>query len=358
MHNWQEPAGLGAYLPVLITMVAGAGILWLANWWLLRRRPDLGAEARLPRQLLMLGLAAAALLAILLLNPMSENTRGQILSLVGIVLTGVIALSSTSFIANIMAGLMLRVVRSFRPGDFIGIAEKFGRVTERGLFHTEIQTEDRDLTTFPNFYIATHPVTVVRSSGTIVSASLSLGYDIPRIRVEELLKTAAEEAGLHEPFVHITALNDFSVAYRIAGFLPDVKHLLTVRSDLRKRIIDVLHADGVEIVSPAFMNQRRLPEEKKIIPRPQTGRPAVPDALAGQTPENLIFDKADKAEALEKLRDRFEALQREIDALNKARKDAPEAALPGLKARIESREARKNQLAQLLEKAREKGDTK
>lgn len=358
MHNWQGAADLGAYLPVLITMVAAAGILWLANWWLLRRRPDLGAEARLPRQLLMLGLAAAALLAILLLIPMSENTRGQILSLVGIVLTGVIALSSTSFIANIMAGLMLRVVRSFRPGDFIGIAEKFGRVTERGLFHTEIQTEDRDLTTFPNFYLATHPVTVVRSSGTIVSASLSLGYDIPRIRVEELLKTAAEEAGLHEPFVHITALNDFSIAYRIAGFLPDVKHLLTVRSDLRKRIIDVLHADGVEIVSPAFMNQRLLPEEKKIIPRPQSGRSAIPNAQAGQTPENLIFDKADKAEALEKLRDHFEALQQEIDALNKARKDAPEAELPGLKARIESREARKNQLAQLLEKAREKGAAK
>ena len=63
-------------------------------------------------------------------------------------------------------------MRNFRPGDFVRVGERLGRVTERGLFHTEIQTEDRDLTTLPNLYLVTNPVTVVRASGTIVSTTV------------------------------------------------------------------------------------------------------------------------------------------------------------------------------------------
>jgi len=58
--------------------------------------------------------------------------------LLGNVLTGVIAFSSTTFVANMMAGLMLRSVKSFTPGDFIEAGDYFGKATERGLFHTEI----------------------------------------------------------------------------------------------------------------------------------------------------------------------------------------------------------------------------
>ena len=103
------------------------------------------------------------------------------------------------------------MIKSFRPGDFIHIGDRFGRVTERGLFHTEIQTEDRDLVTFPNLHLVTNPVSVVHSTGTIISATLSLGYDIAHAELEPLMKRAAEQAGLQEPFVLINELGDFSV---------------------------------------------------------------------------------------------------------------------------------------------------
>ena len=109
-----------------------------------------------------------------------------------------------------MAGLMLQVVKSFNPGDFIRVGERMGRVTERGLFHVEIQTEDRDLTTLPNLHLATNPVTVVHSTGTIISAELSLGYDISHTKIEELLKQAVNQAGLQDAFVLIISLNDFT----------------------------------------------------------------------------------------------------------------------------------------------------
>ena len=56
----------------------------------------------------------------------------------------------------------------------------------------------------------------------------------------------------------VISLDDFSVLYRVSGFLAEVKNLITVKSTLKKRVLDVLHENGVEIVSPAFMNQRQL----------------------------------------------------------------------------------------------------
>ncbi|MEE4661469.1 MAG: mechanosensitive ion channel domain-containing protein, partial [Halieaceae bacterium] len=185
------PNDLLQFLPLAITVTVVAVLLLATNRMLRRNR---SGELSISRQVVMLGLTAVGLLAIVFSLPVSETSRGQILSLLGIIITAVIALSSTTFVSNIMAGLMLRAVNSFRPGDYIRCEQHFGRVTERGLFHTEIQTPDRDLATVPNLFLVNNPLTVVHESGTIISAELSLGYDIAHQRVEELLKQAATDA--------------------------------------------------------------------------------------------------------------------------------------------------------------------
>lgn len=306
---------LFSFLPVSLTLVGGVVILLLANRLLLKPRAGLGSEARLPRQLLMLALTLTLLVVLVLLLPVSETMRGQVLSLLGVLLTGVIALSSTTFVANAMAGLMLRMMNSFRPGDFVRIGEQFGRVTERGLLHTEIQTEDRDLTTLPNLHLVTNPVTVVHGSGTIISAHLSLGYDLPHQRIDALLREAAEKAGLQDPFVLVSELNDFSVTYRVAGFLPEVKQLLTAKSNLRRQVLDVLHANGVEIVSPSFMNQRQLTPESRVIAA------VGPQAVVDEKPaEEIIFDKAEEAAAQEALRAEQQELLSRLKSIEDGRK--------------------------------------
>jgi small conductance mechanosensitive channel len=343
-------AHLATYLPVLVAAAFVTLVLWLARRLLLGRQLQLGAEARLPRQLLMLVLSALGLLLLVLLFPMSETTRGQVLSLLGVVITAVIALSSTTFVANAMAGLMLRMMKTFRPGDFIRIGEQLGRVSERGLFHTEIQTEDRDLTTFPNLYLVTNPVTVVHGSGTIISATLSLGYDIPRTRIEELLKQAALEAELQEPFVQVRGLGDFSVSYRVAGFLPEVKQLLTSKSNLHKKILDVLHEAGIEIVSPTFMNQRQLPETAKIIP---TAAPAEPEAEVEAAPEEMIFDKAEEAAEQEALRDEHARLTQQLKDLTEEKKSASDDQQAAIDAKILATEIQLGNIAAQLEAERQ-----
>ncbi|TNF33619.1 MAG: mechanosensitive ion channel [Gammaproteobacteria bacterium] len=319
------------YMPLLLTVVGVFAVLAISHWWVILRHRKAGHRPQMSRHVFMLLLTAAGMLAIILMMPMSDSTRGQVLSLVGLVVTGVLGLSSTSFVANAMAGLMLRVVKTIDLGDFIEVGNQFGRVTERGLFHTEIQTENRDLTTFPNLHLVTNPVTVVRSSGTIVFAELSLGYDVPWQEIESLLVAAAKKSGLEEPFVQVRDLGDYSVLYRISGFLPEVKHLLTERSNLRKHVMDELHMNGVEIVSPAFMNQRQIAPGEKMIPRVERVRSRKNDSI----PEEIIFDKADEAERGKKLQEAKRQLESEIAALEEERKTADEKRRIHIDHRIE-----------------------
>jgi small-conductance mechanosensitive channel len=336
------------FMPFLFSLAVVLAALWVANWFLLRRRRELGEEERFPRRIVMLVLLALGAVAVLLSLPVETETRGQLLGLLGLVLTAVIALSSTTFVANIMAGLMLRAVRSFRPGDFVQVKEQFGRVSERGLFHTEIQTQERDLVTLPNLYLITNPIRVVRTSGTVVSATVSLGYEKPHKRIEKLLCDAALAANLQEPFVQVKHLGDFSITYRVAGFLSDVKGLLTARSKLRAKMLDALHEGGVEIVSPTFMNQRQLERgELTMPPRDFGGRePEIkePEVI----PEELIFDKAEAAEKTEGLKLRRETLVKDIENLQSRMKDVKEEDRLRLQARIDTLQRRVDFISDML----------
>jgi small-conductance mechanosensitive channel len=315
------------------------------------------AEGRQFRnQLVMLALSLIALLVVVVALPVSENLRGQLLAFFGILLSAAIALASTTFLGNALAGIMLKgAIRNFRMGDFIRCGEHFGRVSERGLLHTEIQTADRDLVTLPNLYLVSHPLKTVRGSGTIVSSTVSLGYDVPRDRIETSLLRAADRAGLRDPFVRILELGDFSVSYRVAGFLEEVKKLVATKSLLNGEVMDQLHADDVEIVSPTFMNTRPLTEDRRFIPKTKTT--ARREASRESRTDQVVFDKADAAESLEKMRESLQKIDEEIDALKKRLKstegDPERAALETTLAKLESR---KQALSVAIAEREEKGD--
>ena len=317
-HPWLENM-----LPVLITLSVVALLLGGLHMWLRRHKPA-DPDTQLPRQLMVLGAWALALLLITLALPLSDATRGQVLSLIGVVITALIALSSTTLVANMMAGVLLRIVNSLRPGDFIRVGEHFGRVSERGLFHVEMQTEDRDLMTLPNMLLITNPVTVVHDTGTIISATVSLGYDVHRKHIEKLLKQAAEEAELSDPFVQILELGDFSVLYRIAGRLDDVSSLITARSRLRACMLDTLHEAEVEIVSPTFMNQRPQKDGQKAIPRPQRKTLLVAEDEPQTKVEDMVFDKAEQASQDTQRRKRIDEIKLSLSQMPEELKDSPE----------------------------------
>ncbi len=333
-------------LPFLIVALMFVG-MGLTNYLVAARMRQTDKDLRLMRQGIKIGLLFLGLLALLLVLPLDDATQGQLITVLGLVVTAVLTFSSTTFVANALAGVMLRTVENFRLGDFLRLAEHFGRVTERGLLHTEIQTEDGDLTTLPNLTLISNPYTIVRSSGTIVSATVSLGYDISRRNIEEALISAAVEADLTQPFVQIVDLQDYSVVYRIAGFLSEPRQLLSARSNLRKHMLDTLHGRGMEIVSPAFMNQRRIDEASPFIPPAE--QPVAESPEESIIPEGKIFDKAEMAEALLELRKEKRMLEQLLAKLTREHSSLEGEHRPPVAMRIRYTKNRLEAIKKLFE---------
>lgn len=255
--------------------------------------------------------AFLGLAIIFALLPIDNSAKSSVFSLLGLVVTAVIAISSTTFASNAMAGMMLRMIKHFRPGDFIKVGEHFGRVSEMRWLHTEIQTKNRNLTTLPNLYLVTNAVTVIPSDKALVDASLSLGYDVSHHDVEPILLSAARKIGLADAFVQVTELGDFSIAYRVAGFLDNPKLLLTARSNLRKQIIDSLHSQGVEIVSPTFMNQRQYRGDEVFISEVKSYQ----ERQNRKATASKVFDKAETAEKIERLKHHLQDLDTQLKTI-------------------------------------------
>jgi len=283
--------------------------------------------------LLFVGLTTALLFTPQAIIP--ESFKGQLLGLFGVVFSAAVAISSTTFIGNAMAGAVLRSVDNFRIGDVVQVADYMGRITERGLFHVELQTEDRDLMTLPNMYLINHPVKVMTASGTIISAEVSLGYDVYRKDVEAALLEAITATGLNDAFVHIVALGDFSINYRAAGVLADPKSsFLSKRSQLRANILDALHNNNIEIVSPTFMNTKPLDKEAVQIPKVNAkhygfgvgGVAAMPEE-SPEVVEDVIFDKAERVETQQKLTEGLDEKKETLKAVQQQLSTTEEASL-------------------------------
>ena len=321
---------LHAIFPVLAKLIPAAGTLFLVlvglfivNRFILKTyTASTGKKFR--NQMIMLSLSAMGLLIIIVMLPIDDQKRGQFLSFLGIVLSAGIALASTTLLGSAMAGLMIRAVRAFRLGEFIEVGSHFGRVSDMGLFHVEIQTEDRDLTTLPNLLFVTNAVKRIRPSGTILSARVSIGYDVAPARVQRLLLAAAEEIELKDPFARVIDLGDHAITYKIAGLLEEVSHLLAKRSDLRVAMLNTLHSDGVEIVSPRFRNTRLIEKDQLFIPAQDHEIAAPPPKSA---PDTVIFDKAEEAASIESLRHTFADLQSRKEELRKSMKDHVDSEL-------------------------------
>lgn len=292
-----------------------------------------------------MGAVLLSLLIIILSLPFDPSTKGQLLSLFGIIVSATIALSSTTLVGNVMAGLMLRMVNNIKPGDHIRVGDYFGRVSEMDLLHTEIQTEERDLTTLPNLFMVQNPIRVMQNSGTVLSVEVGLGYDVSRTRIERLLLDAATATGLEKPFVQITSLGDFAVTYKVSGLLTEVNKLIAKRRKLRAHTIDSLHNDGIEIASPTIMSQRVFDQSDQFVP-PISDSPVTADPLS--SPDSMVFDKAAKAESVSKLKEKLTAMQERLKECEAITEDKDETKAAAATAECEQLRIRMERLERAI----------
>ena len=175
------------------------------------------------------------------------------------------SLGSSSAIANLIAGVSLTYMRSFRVGDVIKVGDSTGVVLERRLYITRLKTFKNEVITIPNDIILTSHVTnlsqeVRKGDGLILHTSVTIGYDAPWETVHALLIEAANRT-THilkspPPFVLQTALNDFYVAYELNAYTDAPEIMPWIYGELHQNIQNTFNEGGVEIMSPHYTQIR------------------------------------------------------------------------------------------------------
>ncbi|MGH0053193.1 MAG: mechanosensitive ion channel family protein [Sphaerochaetaceae bacterium] len=292
------------------------------------------------RQLLVFLVVLIGIFLSIAFLPIENTVKNQILSVLGILLSAIIALSSTTMVSNIMAGLMLRVTGQFRGGDFIEVGTLVGRVTDLGIFHTEIQLIDRDVVMLPNLSLVQQAVHVTRRDGTFINLAVSIGYTVSRGEVEEALLEASKQCGLTDGFVFIEAFHDHAISYRLYGFLKASSERLSKLSELHKRVLDVFCERGIEIASPVLNDRREFERESKYLPKNQKAKGTpTKETIA----EDVAFDKADEAQSIEDLKQRLVQYTKLFEEASKETKEHLEMQIRRLEAEIAEREEKRKE---------------
>jgi small-conductance mechanosensitive channel len=186
----------------------------------------------------------------------------------------IFSLGSSSFIANMMAGMAMTYRGAFKEGDRVRIGDVVGEVKEVKLMITRINTVKNESVVIPNSNILNSNVVnyshLAKEKGVVIYTTVGIGYDIPWRQVEAMLLLAAERTpGLQKdpaPFVLQQEMGDFAVNYEINAFCRDVSRMLSIKSDLHRNIQDLFNEHGVQIMSPNYEND---PATLKIVPPDQ-----------------------------------------------------------------------------------------
>ncbi len=200
----------------------------------------------------------------IIIFPYLPGSDSAIFQGVSVFLGIILSLGSSTAISNMVAGLVITYMRSFRIGDRIKINAITGDVIEKTPIVTRVQTSKNEIITIPNSTILTSEITNYTQSAKekflILHTSVTIGYDVPWRKVHELLLGAAavtnEILKSPEPFVLQTSLDDFYVSYQLNVYTQYAEKQPRIYSELHQNIQDKFNEAGVEIMSPHYRAER------------------------------------------------------------------------------------------------------
>uniref|UniRef100_UPI0040486489 mechanosensitive ion channel family protein n=4 Tax=Roseivirga sp. TaxID=1964215 RepID=UPI0040486489 len=171
-----------------------------------------------------------------------------------------IAFGGASAISNVIAGILVTYMRSFKIGDRVRIGDVVGDVQEKSLLNTRIKTIKNEIITIPNSNLLTsntmNYTTANDEDGLILHTTVTIGYDVPWRDVHELLIEAGLKTEfvkkLPRPYVLQTSLDDFYVSYQLNVRTRDIDKMARIYSELHQNIQDGFNEAGVEIMSPHY----------------------------------------------------------------------------------------------------------
>lgn len=188
----------------------------------------------------------------------------DLIKLIGLVVGGIVAFSSTSLILNIVAGFIIHITKPFSLGEVIDVGGVVGKVDDVRMVYTSIYTFQKTTVNVPNANFIKDNIINYSKTGFRVSAKVTLGYDIARVQAEDLLIRAAKFIHLEDVFVSITDLKNYSVEYEINGTSHEAEALPFISSRLRKVVLDEFAMASLEVMSPMIVAHRQT---QKVLPK-------------------------------------------------------------------------------------------
>ena len=169
---------------------------------------------------------------------------------------------------NLIAGIILLMDRSIKPGDVIVVADAVGRVNKIGVRAVSVITRDGKEHLVPNELLMTERVENWSYSSREVRVRMKVGvsYDSDLRLAQRLMIEAAEEAprvlDSPAPVCWITAFGDSSVDHELRIWISDPEGGLgNIQGDVYLRIWDKFKEAGIEIPFPQRdLRLRSLPE--------------------------------------------------------------------------------------------------
>ncbi len=212
--------------------------------------------------------------AVVVAYPYIPGSESMAFKGVSLFLGVIFSLGSSSFIANMMAGLSMTYRGAFKQGDRVRIGDVAGAVEDIKLMVTRIRTPKNEIVVIPNSTILSTNIVnysaLALTQGLVLHSVVGIGYDAPWRQVEAMLLLAvARTEGLNaepKPFVLQLSLGDFAVNYEVNAYCNDANRMLALYSALHANIQDVFNEHGVQIMSPAYESD---PGSPKVVPPEQ-----------------------------------------------------------------------------------------
>lgn len=160
-------------------------------------------------------------------------------------------------IGNLIAGIILLMDRSIKPGDVIEVGESFGWVNKIGVRSVSIITRDGKEHLIPNEILMTEEVVnwSYSSRDVRVHIEVGVGYDCDIRLAQSLMREAAEESprvlDSPKPLVWLKEFGDSAVVFDIRCWILDPESGIgNMKSDVLMRVWDKFKAAGIELPFP------------------------------------------------------------------------------------------------------------
>jgi len=182
----------------------------------------------------------------------------------------IIGLAIQQSLGNIVNSFLLSLDRPFDVGDRIEVDGQLGTVASVGILSTKILTLDERLVVIPNNTLISSSITNFARGGgdgmarrLYLTVDVGVDYDEDPAHVKGVLLEVLEKTPflLDEPAprVHLWELADFSVNYRLFGYLGDYADEQMARDHILQEVHYRFGIEGISIPFPTSIELREKP---------------------------------------------------------------------------------------------------